>query len=227
MVYIRLIEEVLREGRQVIVLIPEIALTYQNVGRFCGYFGDRVAVMNSRMTPAQRYEQMERAASGQVSIMLAPLGAVRAVSRSRLIIIDEEHETSYKSEVTPRYHARETAIERARLEHAHVVMGSATPSVDAYYRCRTGAYALFVLEGRYGRFQASRRMYCGYAGRIKEREPFHYKRGTGRADGAVSGTEGAGDAVSEPERVCRLYFLPFLRICGKMSPLRRIADRSQ
>ena len=151
MVYIRLIEEVLREGRQVIVLIPEIALTYQNVGRFCGYFGDRVAVMNSRMTPAQRYEQMERAASGQVSIMLGPRSALFAPFPDLgLIIIDEEHETSYKSEVTPRYHARETAIERARLEHAHVVMGSATPSVDAYYRCRTGAYALFVLEGRYG-----------------------------------------------------------------------------
>lgn len=151
MVYIRLIEEVLKEGRQVIVLIPEIALTYQNVERFCGYFGDQVAVMNSRMTPAQRYEQMERAAEGKVSIMLGPRSALfTPFPNLGLILIDEEHETSYKSEVTPRYHARETAVERAVLEHAHVVFGSATPSVDAYYRCTAGAYALFELEGRYG-----------------------------------------------------------------------------
>lgn len=151
MVYMKLIEKVLQEGRQAIVLIPEIALTYQNVERFRGYFGDRIAVLNSKMTPAQRYEQMELASEGQVSIMLGPRSALfTPFPNLGLIIIDEEHESSYKSEVTPRYHARETAIERARLEQAHVVFGSATPSVDAYYRCRTGEFALFVLEGRYG-----------------------------------------------------------------------------
>lgn len=151
MVYIRLMEEVLKKGRQVILLIPEIALTYQNVERFCGYFGNQVAVMNSRMTPAQRYEQMELAANGQVRIMIGPRSALfTPFPDLGLILIDEEHETSYKSEVTPRYHARETAVERARLEQAHVVFGSATPSVDAYYRCQTGDYALFELEGRYG-----------------------------------------------------------------------------
>lgn len=151
MVYMKLIEKVLQEGRQAIVLIPEIALTYQNVERFRGYFGDRITVLNSKMTPAQRYEQMELASEGQVSIMLGPRSALfTPFPNLGLIIIDEEHESSYKSEVTPRYHARETAIERARLEQAHVVLGSATPSVDAYYRCRTGEFALFVLEGRYG-----------------------------------------------------------------------------
>ena len=151
MVYMQLIEKVLQDGRQAIVLIPEIALTYQNVERFRGYFGDRIAVLNSKMTPAQRYEQMELASEGQVSIMLGPRSALfTPFPNLGLIIIDEEHESSYKSEVTPRYHARETAIERARLEQAHVVLGSATPSVDAYYRCRTGEFALFVLEGRYG-----------------------------------------------------------------------------
>lgn len=151
MVYMKLIEKVLQEGRQAIVLIPEIALTYQNVERFRGYFGDRIAVLNSKMMPAQRYEQMELASEGQVSIMLGPRSALfTPFPNLGLIIIDEEHESSYKSEVTPRYHARETAIERARLEQAHVVLGSATPSVDAYYRCRTGEFALFVLEGRYG-----------------------------------------------------------------------------
>ena len=151
MVYMKLIEKVLQEGRQAIVLIPEIALTYQNVERFRGYFGDRIAVLNSKMTPAQRYEQMELASEGQVSIMLGPRSALfTPFPNLGLIIIDEEHESSYKSEVTPRYHARETAIERARLEQAHVVLGSATPSVDAYYRCRTGEFAMFVLEGRYG-----------------------------------------------------------------------------
>lgn len=151
MVYMKLIEKVLQEGRQAIVLIPEIALTYQNVERFRGYFGDRIAVLNSKMTPAQRYGQMELASEGQVSIMLGPRSALfTPFPNLGLIIIDEEHESSYKSEVTPRYHARETAIERARLEQAHMVLGSATPSVDAYYRCRTGEFALFVLEGRYG-----------------------------------------------------------------------------
>src|SRR5699024_3128784 len=129
MVYMKLIEKVLQEGRQAIVLIPEIALTYQNVERFRGYFGDRIAVLNSKMTPAQRYEQMELASEGQVSIMLGPRSALfTPFPNLGLIIIDEEHESSYKSEVTPRYHARETAIERARLEQAHVVLGSATPS---------------------------------------------------------------------------------------------------
>lgn len=151
LVYMELMERVLSEGKQVIVLIPEIALTYQNVERFCARFGTRVTVVNSRMTPSERADQMERARRGEVSIMIGPRSALFAPFPDLgLIVIDEEHETSYKSEVTPRYHARETAVRRAGLEHAHVVMGSATPSVDASYACETGAYALFRMDARYG-----------------------------------------------------------------------------
>ena len=151
LVYMELMERVLAEGKQVIVLIPEIALTYQNVERFCARFGTRVTVVNSRMTPSERADQMERARRGEVSIMIGPRSALFAPFPDLgLIVIDEEHETSYKSEVTPRYHARETAVRRAELEHAHVVMGSATPSVDASYACETGAYALFRMDARYG-----------------------------------------------------------------------------
>ena len=150
-VYMELIDKVIKEGGQAIVLIPEIALTYQNVERFCARFGTRVTVVNSRMTPSERADQMERARRGEVSIMIGPRSALFAPFPDLgLIVIDEEHETSYKSEVTPRYHARETAVRRAGLEHAHVVMGSATPSVDASYACETGAYALFRMDARYG-----------------------------------------------------------------------------
>lgn len=150
LLYMELMEQVLREGRQAILLIPEIALTYQNVQRFYGRFGSQVTVLNSRMSQAERFDQMERARNGQVHIVIGPRSALfTPFPNLGLIILDEEHETSYKSEVTPRYHARETAVERARLEGAHIVFGSATPSVEAYYRCRTGEYALFLLSSRY------------------------------------------------------------------------------
>ena len=150
-VYMEPIDYVLRKGRQAIVLIPEISLTYQTVMRFYRRFGNRVGIMNSRLSAGERYEQSERAANGEIDIMIGPRSALFAPFPDLgLIVIDEEHETSYKSEVTPRYHARETAVRRAGLEHAHVVMGSATPSVDASYACETGAYALFRMDARYG-----------------------------------------------------------------------------
>ncbi|MGI6069910.1 MAG: replication restart helicase PriA [Blautia sp.] len=149
-VYMELIAGVLREGRQVIVLIPEIALTHQTLQRFYRRFGNQVSVLNSRLSQGERYDQFCRARSGDVSIMIGPRSALfTPFSQLGLIIIDEEHEGTYKSENSPRYHARETAIERARLEHAHVVMGSATPSVEAYYRCMAKEYRLFLLASRF------------------------------------------------------------------------------
>lgn len=150
LIYMELMAHVLEEGKQAILLIPEIALTYQNVQRFYSRFGEQVTVLNSRMSQGERFDQMERARKGDVQIVIGPRSALfTPFPNLGLIILDEEHETSYKSEVTPRYHARETAVERARLEHAHVVLGSATPSVESYYRCRSGAYALFLLKNRY------------------------------------------------------------------------------
>lgn len=150
LIYMKLMEEMLSKGKQVILLIPEIALTYQNIRRFYGYFHDQVTVQNSKMTRAERFDQMERARKGQVQIVIGPRSALfTPFPNLGLIIIDEEHETTYKGESTPRYHARETAIERARLEGAHVVLGSATPSLESYYRCEKGEYALFELNSRY------------------------------------------------------------------------------
>lgn len=151
-VYMELIAETIARGRQAIVLIPEIALTYQNVARFCARFREKVTMVNSRMTREERADQMERARLGEVQIMIGPRSALfTPFPDLGLIIIDEEHETSYKSETTPRYHARETAVYRARLEGARVVMGSATPSVDAFYLCEKGEYALFRMQTRYGK----------------------------------------------------------------------------
>lgn len=131
-VYMRLIQKVLEEGKQAIVLIPEIALTYQTVRRFYAMFGDKVSILNSRLSLGERYDQFKRAKRGEVQVMVGPRSALfTPFSNLGLIVIDEEHEPTYKSENTPRYHARETAIQRAQMEHAQVVMGSATPSLEA------------------------------------------------------------------------------------------------
>ncbi|MDD5803322.1 replication restart helicase PriA [Blautia sp. HCP3S3_H10_1] len=149
-VYMELIDRVIKEGKQAIVLIPEIALTYQMVRRFYGRFGDKVSVINSRLSQGERYDQFKRAKQGELQVMVGPRSALfTPFGKLGLIIIDEEHEASYKSENSPRYHARETAIHRARMEGAKVVLGSATPSMEAYYRAKEGEYALVKLEARF------------------------------------------------------------------------------
>ena len=148
-VYMEMIRTVVEQGRQAIVLIPEIALTYQTVMRFYRRFGDRVAIMNSRLSAGERYDQMMRARAGQVDVMIGPRSALfTPFPNLGLIVIDEEHEPTYKSEQTPRYHARETAIRRAQTEDAGVVLGSATPSLEAMYRARRGEYVLFEMKNR-------------------------------------------------------------------------------
>ena len=149
-VYMKLIETVLDQGQQAIVLIPEIALTYQTVRRFYARFGEKVSVINSRQSQGERYDQFKRARRGEVQVMVGPRSALfTPFANLGLIVIDEEHESSYKSENSPRYHARETAVERARLEHARVVLGSATPSLEAYHKAMEGTYGLVKLQSRY------------------------------------------------------------------------------
>lgn len=148
-VYMELIAGVVQEGRQAIMLIPEIALTYQTVMRFYRRFGERVSVMNSRLSLGERFDQFERAKNGEIDVMIGPRSALfTPFSNLGIIIIDEEHETSYKSETVPRYHARETAIKRAELSGACVILGSATPSLESYYRTLWGDYRLVELEER-------------------------------------------------------------------------------
>lgn len=148
-VYMELIADCILRGKQAIVLIPEIALTYQTVKRFYNRFNDRVSIMNSRLSQGERYDQFQRAKNGDIDIMIGPRSALfTPFSNLGLIIIDEEHENSYKSESVPRYHAREVAIEIARMKKATVVLGSATPSVDSYYKAQCGEYKLLELNER-------------------------------------------------------------------------------
>ena len=148
-VYMEMISRVISEGMQVIVLIPEIALTYQTVMRFYGRFGNRVSIINSRLSAGERYDQFERARSGDIDIMIGPRSALfTPFARLGMIIIDEEHEGAYKSEVVPRYQAREVAVKRAQMQNASVVLGSATPSLEAYTKALRGEYRLFKLNTR-------------------------------------------------------------------------------
>ena len=148
-VYMEMIQSVVDKGKQAIVLIPEIALTYQTVMRFYRRFKDRVSVMNSRLSAGERYDQMMRAKAGEVDVMIGPRSALfTPFPNLGLIVIDEEHEPTYKSEQTPRYHARETALRRAQTEGASVVLGSATPSMEAMYRAKNGEYGLMEMKNR-------------------------------------------------------------------------------
>lgn len=148
-VYMELIAYALSQGQQAILLIPEISLTYQNVMRFYRRFGDRISILHSRLSQGERYDQFERARNGDIDIMIGPRSALfTPFQRLGIMIIDEEHEMSYRSEAVPRYHARETAVRRGALEHARVVLGSATPSLEAYYGAETGKYRLFRLPAR-------------------------------------------------------------------------------
>lgn len=150
-VYIEMIRRVAMQGKQAIVLIPEIALTYQTVMRFYRNFGDRVSIMNSRLSAGERYDQMVRARDGRIDVMIGPRSALfTPFPKLGLIVIDEEHETTYKSEQVPRYHARETAIARAKLENASVILGSATPSMEAMFCARKKEYQLLEMRNRSG-----------------------------------------------------------------------------
>ena len=148
-VYLSLIEEVIKQGKQCIVLIPEIALTYQTLLRFYKRFGDRVSVMNSTLTAGEKYDQGERAKRGEIDVIIGPRSALFVpFPNLGLVVIDEEHEGSYKSEMTPRYHAREVAEYLTEIKGASLVLGSATPSLESYYRAKEGKYQLFRLTER-------------------------------------------------------------------------------
>lgn len=150
-VYLDLIETVLETGKQVIVLIPEISLTYQTVRRFYERFGGRIAVLHSRMSQGERSDACERVASGDADVVIGARSALFApVKQLGLILIDEEHDSAYKSDSSPKYHARETAVFRAQLAEASVVLGSATPSVESYFRALQGEYRLWTMKNRAG-----------------------------------------------------------------------------
>jgi primosomal protein N' (replication factor Y) len=148
-VYVRCIQKVISTGKQAIMLIPEIALTYQTVNYFKRYFGDRVTIINSRLSSGEKFDQFERARNGDVDVIIGPRSALFSPFENLgLIIIDEEHEGSYKSDNPPKYHARDVALKRAEIDGASVILGSATPSVESYKRALSGEFKLWTMAER-------------------------------------------------------------------------------
>lgn len=150
LVYIKLIQALLEQGKSTIMLVPEIALTPQLVERFVSCFGDRVALLHSSLAAGERYDEWKRIRSGEATVIVGTRSAVFApVQNLGAIILDEEQEQSYKSEQTPRYHARDVAKYRCVKGHALFLMGSATPTVETMYHAKCGRYKLFELNRRY------------------------------------------------------------------------------
>lgn len=148
-VYMEMIDKVVSNGKSVIVLIPEISLTYQTVMRFLKRFGDRVSTLHSKLSDGEKYDQFDKAKKHEIDIMIGPRSALfTPFDNLGLIVIDEEHESSYKSDQMPKYHARDVAIELARLHNASVVLGSATPDVGSYYMAKNNVYKLYELDQR-------------------------------------------------------------------------------
>ena len=151
-VYIELIACAVEHGQQAIVLIPEIALTYQTLMRFYHRFGDRVSIIHSKMSAGERSDQFERARRGEIDVMIGPRSALfTPFEHLGIIVIDEEHEESYRSGQAPRYHARDVAFRRGEMEKAKVVLGSATPSLEATYAAERGFLKEFQLTQRAGK----------------------------------------------------------------------------
>lgn len=148
-VYLQSIQRVLKDGKEAIVLVPEISLTPQMVKRFKGRFGDQVAVMHSGLSAGEKYDEWRKIQRKEVKVVVGARSAIFAPFENLgIIIIDEEHETSYKQEENPRYHARDVAIKRAENYKCPVVLGSATPSLESFARAQKGVYHLLTLENR-------------------------------------------------------------------------------
>ena len=148
-VYMQAMAEILAHGKSVIALVPEISLTPQTASRFVGRFGNRVALLHSRLSDGERYDQWHRIQKGEADIVIGPRSAIFApVKELGMLIIDEEHSDSYKSDTAPRYHAREVAQKRSELANCPVLLGSATPSLESFYRAKNGSYRLLDLPDR-------------------------------------------------------------------------------
>jgi primosomal protein N' (replication factor Y) len=195
LVYIELLREVVeRRGETAIVLVPEIALTPQTVDRFRAVFGDRVAVLHSALSDGERYDAWVALRRGEKRIAVGARSAIFAPLRDLgAIIVDEEHETSYKQGESPRYHAREVAIVRARQEGAVVVLGSATPSLESWTNAMSGKYQFLTLPDRVG------------GGRLPEVEVVDLRRvdggqgaSPGRASPSSQGSATFRAVISEP-----------------------------
>lgn len=148
-IYLRAVAEMLARGRQAIVLVPEIALTAQTIRRFAERFPTQLTVVHSKLSLGERYDQWRRIRAGEVNVVIGSRSAIFSpLPRLGLIVLDEEHETSYKQDKSPRYHAREVALQYARLAGGQVILGSATPSLETMWKARQGEYRLLQLTQR-------------------------------------------------------------------------------
>ncbi len=153
-VMIKLMDRVIKEGKSVILLVPEIALTPQTVAIFCKRYGERVAVIHSALSQGERFDAYRRIERGDVDLVIGTRSAIFAPLKNiGLIVIDEEHEHTYKSESDPKYHAREVATYRVVRHNALLLLASATPSLESFYKAKTGKYTLVSLRERYGGFR--------------------------------------------------------------------------
>ncbi|MCL1935137.1 MAG: primosomal protein N' [Defluviitaleaceae bacterium] len=148
-VYMEIISEVLKEGKEAIVLVPEISLTPQTLSRFISKFGDLVNFTHSKLSNGERYDQWKNAKNGDISIMIGPRSAIfTPFNNLGIIIIDEEHEQTYKSELAPKFDTREVAIQRSKFEGATVIFGTASPSIDTYFKTKQKEYKYIQLKKR-------------------------------------------------------------------------------
>ena len=153
-VIMRMIDRTVADGKSVIMMVPEIALTPQTVSIFCRRYGDRVAVIHSSLSQGERMDAWRRIERGEVDLVIGTRSAVFAPLKNLgMIVIDEEHEHTYKSESDPKYHARDVAAYRAGRNNALVLLASATPSVESFYKAESGKYTLVPLRERYGGFR--------------------------------------------------------------------------
>ena len=153
-IYLQALAHALEQGKGAIVLVPEISLTPQTVERFKARFSSGklqtlIAVLHSHLSAGERHDEWHKIRQGRARIVIGARSAIFApVEPLGLIIVDEEHETSYKQEEAPRYHARDVAIMRGQMENAVVVLGSATPSLESFYNCKRGKFSLLELPER-------------------------------------------------------------------------------
>ncbi len=148
-IYLQAIEHCLKDGKEAIVLVPEISLTPQMTERFRSRFGEQVAVMHSGLSVGEKYDEWRKIHEGKVKVVVGARSAVFAPFENvGIIILDEEHESTYKQEDSPRYHARDVAIWRSEYHHCPVILGSATPSLESFARAKKKVYTLLTLKKR-------------------------------------------------------------------------------
>ena len=221
-VYLAAIEQVVARGREAIVLVPEISLTPQTIRRFRRRFA-RVAVLHSHMSDAERHRHWQSIASGEVQVVVGARSAVFAPARRLgLIVIDEEHESTFKQETTPRYHARDVAVKRAQMEGMPVLLGSATPSLESWRNAERGRYTRLAMPSRVGGrpmpdveiidLRHEKTVVGGLSESLRQAMTQALEDG------------GPGHPALEPARVPHVRHLPAVRPCRQVPRMRRGGD---